>query len=313
MNLVDRWHAFWFREESPVSLALLRIVLFGLLFFYYLPADYRPLGDPSLAPFWRPVFPLLLIPLPTVSSETLALMQVAWKLSLLLACIGLMTRLATLSAFLIGSYLIAIAQSYAVMSHVDAAIPLVLGVMAAARCNHALALDRRVFRRPAMPPSGDYRWPLQATRLITVFVLFNGGVSKLRHSGLEWAFSENLSIVMLQNQHYYTPHPPLTTWGVDLAPIVWFTQMLAFGTLLIELGMPLALVSDLARRLLVPSALMMFVAIRLLLGPDFTPFIICLVACWPNWASLARKFVDARPQLPTFLLRWPRFLRTIIE
>lgn len=295
MNLSKRWHDYWFGAESPNTLACVRIVLFGLLFIYYLPVDFRLYADPAMSLFWRPVFPFLLISLPPATADAVAAFQVVWKVSLLLACVGLLTRPATLVAFLLGFYLLGVAQSYAVMTHVDAAIPLALGVMAAARSNHALALDMYFWRHGAMLSSGEYRWPVQVLRLITVFVLFNGGLSKLRHGGFDWVFSDNLSILLLQNQHYFTPQPPLTSLGVELAPYVWLTQILALGTLLVELAIPLALVSLRARWLLIPSVCLMFVTIRLLLGPNFTPYLICLVACWPAWNQLARRVPRSLP------------------
>ncbi len=56
-----------------------------------------------------------------------------------------------------------------------------------------------------------------------------------------------------------------------------------------ELGYPLALVSRRARRLLVPSVLLMQVGIRVVLGPSFVTWMLCNVF-WVPWD----RFVGGR-------------------
>jgi len=172
--------------------------------------------------------------------------------------------------FGLGLYLIGAMRSVS-MNHIDAVLILVLGIMAVARCGNACSLDRWLIGRTrlqASRPSGDYRWPVQLIQIATILPLFVAGISKLRHAGLEWVFSDTLAIVLLQN-HFRTD--PLLPWGVELARYGWLCQLLAAGELITELALPLALVSVRARLVLIPGALGLLLGFRLLLGPNFAP------------------------------------------
>jgi hypothetical protein len=283
-GIADRWLACWFAPAAARPLALCRFAFYGLLLLYYWSYDF---GVWALAPAnaWAPTPPFVLFGLPRAGHDTLLLLQFAWKAALLCACLGLATRLATATSFALGLYLIGAMRSVS-MNHTDAALILVLGIMAVARCGDACAIDRWLAGRSrprVAPPSGDYRWPVQLIQVATILPLFVAGISKLRHAGLEWVFSDTLQIVLLQN-HFRTN--PLLPWGVELARFGWLCQLLAAGALLTELSLPLALVSKRARIALVPGAIMLLVGFRLLLGPNFAPLIICYVF-WLPWQRIA--------------------------
>ena len=100
-------------------------------------------------------------------------------MALLLACLGLATRLATATAFGVGCYLIGFMRNVS-LSHTDAALIIVLGIMAVARCGDACALDNRLFgrnRASTSALSGVYRWPMQLIRVVTILPLFAGGLA----------------------------------------------------------------------------------------------------------------------------------------
>jgi hypothetical protein len=279
-GLADHWLAFWFAPTAARSLALSRIIFYGLLLLFYWSYDFSAW---ALAPAdaWAPTPPFLFLGLPRASHELLTLLQFVWKAALLFACLGLATRLATTTSFLLGLYVIGFARNVS-MNHTDAALVLVLGIMAVARCGDACSLDRWIIGRSRLrstPPSGDYRWPVRLIQVTTILPLFVAGLSKLRHAGPEWIFSDTMAIVLLQN-HFRTD--PLLPWGVELARFGWLCQGLAAGALLLELTLPLALVSARARLVLVPAAVLLLVGFRLLLGPNFAPLLICYTF-WLPW------------------------------
>lgn len=305
-RLQARWLTFWFAPAAARPLALCRIAFYGLLLLYYWSYDF---GVWALAPVttWAPTPPYFFLGLPRASHETLILLQFAWKAALLLACLGLATRFATATAFALGLYLIGFMRNID-MNHTDAALILVLGIMAVARCGDACALDRWLVGRSrprVAPPSGDYRWPVQLIQMATILPLFVAGIAKLRHSGLEWVFSDTLAIVMLQN-NFRTD--PLLPWGIELARFVWLCQALAAGALLIELLLPLALINVKARLVLVPSAIMLLVGFRLLLGPNFAPLIICY-AFWLPWEQIATFLKQRIGTSQTLAALYPARLR----
>jgi hypothetical protein len=305
-GLTDRWLAYWFAPASARPLALCRIAFYGLLLLYYWSYDF---GVWALAPAdaWAPTPPFLFLGLPRAPHDALVLLQFAWKAALLFACLGVATRFATATSFALGLYLIGAMRSVS-MNHTDSALILVLGIMAAARCGDACSLDRwfvgRTRLRVALP-SGDYRWPVQLIQIATILPLFVAGISKLRHAGLEWVFSDTLAIVLLQN-HFRAD--PILPWGAELARYGWLCQLLAAGALLTELTLPLALVNTRARIALIPGAILLLVGFRLLLGPNFAPLLICYIF-WLPWDRIANALTQRLGTRQTLAVLCPARLR----
>jgi hypothetical protein len=235
--------------------------------------------------------------LPLLPSELLAVFQAAWKVSLALSCLGLFTRASTISSFILGMYLLGLPHNFGKLNHIDTIVVIIFGIMALSRCGDAYSIDRVIQRwrqdsNPTMgrpQASGEYTWPVRAVWLMFALIFFAAGVAKLRHSGLEWVFSDHMAILLLQQQHIYLANvdplatgPPLVPWGAYLAQHVWLTRLIAAATITFELSYPLALFSSKARRIIVPSVFFMLVGIRLLLGPAFLPYMICHLF-WIPW------------------------------
>jgi len=49
------------------------------------------------------------------------------------------------------------------------------------------------------------------------FIFGAAGISKLRHSGLDWIGSDNLSLLLLRQQYHLSDGEPLTNWGISVA------------------------------------------------------------------------------------------------
>src|SRR5580704_15521065 len=121
------WNRFWFEPAPPDNLGLCRIILYGTMFLYYVltpwlfPAwgyheDFTLWGTVSHA-FWRPVWLMGLLHLPPASTAVLEFMQVVWRASLALSCIGLFTRLSTAVCFIFGFYLFGVPVSFGRIHH----------------------------------------------------------------------------------------------------------------------------------------------------------------------------------------------------
>ena len=139
---------FLFASGSPVDLAVLRIVIFGLLAvlprvreavqFSRLPSALRtpPAGMPWLLDL-LPATPGVVAPL-----------AAAFVVACLLACIGLWTRPAAITAAVLGLYVLAVPQFYGKVTHYHH-LWWIAAVVAASRCGDALSVDavRRSWRR----------------------------------------------------------------------------------------------------------------------------------------------------------------------
>jgi predicted DCC family thiol-disulfide oxidoreductase YuxK len=295
MFLVRKWNQFWFTPGSADNLGLCRVVFFLCLIAFYAGSDFSGWGSVSLV-FWRPIFFFYWLHIPLLSVGFLHLLQAAWKCALVLACLGCFTRLSTTASFVLGFYLIGLPKNFR-LDHTDALVVLTLLVLAFSRCGDAWSIDSliRAARRPQEHPpiSGEYTWPVRAVWALLALMFMAAAVSKLRHAELEWVTSQTMAI-WLVTHNYGHIQDPATSWGLFLAQHTWVTHVIAAGTIAIEAAYPLALFNTRARWLLVPSALLMQLGIRLLMGPAFYPQMFCNVF-WIPWDRVAARLM-ARPQ-----------------
>jgi hypothetical protein len=292
--LVKRIRAYWFTPTDCVDLAVCRIVFYGALLIFYFRSDYSWYAEiPDI--FWHPPGLLKCFSLSVASPGYLGAFPWIWKASLLLAALGVATRLSTWIAFLLGGYLIGVTHCFGLTCHYDAMHVLLMGVMALSRCGDAISVDsmlrQRVFRRPQrleIPVSPEYRWPICLACVLMAIMYFNAGFAKLRVSGFHWFTSDYLAHLLVWHQY----QDPPTTWGLYLARMPLLCNILAFGSVVIELSVPLALVSRRWRLFLLPAAYCLHVAIYLLIGPQFLRLIICYVF-WIPWKYILSAIVNA--------------------
>jgi hypothetical protein len=291
-----RWMHFWFEPARPLNLGLCRVLFFGAVFLLYLREDFSAWGDVSES-FWTPIsfFGVLAVP----SSGWLALLAGVWRISLVLSCLGLFTRLSTVFSFVLGLYLLGLSYNFGALFHTRGLLVIVLGIVALSRCGDGFSIDNMIRTRRGggsstwgSRASGEYTWPVRAVWLMFALVFFAAGLSKLRHSGLEWIFSDNMSTILIWAAY---SHFPLVSLGPDLAQYGWLTRLMAATTVLFEIGYPLALFSRRARWVIVPVVFLMLVNIRLLIGPQFYPFMVCGLF-WVPWDRVSRAIIGVKRQ-----------------
>lgn len=226
--LREGWNRFWFEPASPVNLGICRALFFGLILLLYWDYDFSP---------WASVGGVLRMPtlffrtfhVPVLSREQLIVLQVVWKAALGLSCIGLLTRLSTLVAFLLGAYLLGLIQCFGRLHHGEAIPVLVMGILLFARCGDGWSLDRLLATRRrgsragagSYPPSGEYTWPIRMVWVALTLVFFAAGLAKLRYSGLAWAAPDNLEIILISAHYLRGRTNPLVSWGLLLAQYGW--------------------------------------------------------------------------------------------
>ena len=290
--LRERWQHFWFVPAAPENLGICRALFYGLVLALYVDVSWSDWAEVSPV-FWEPITLFKRLHLPVLGAGALAVLGVAWKIALLLAALGLFTRWSALAAFAIGGYLLGLPHNFGKTHHFDALIVLILGVLTLARTGDAFSLDRRLFGRGRSPePSGEYRWPVRAAWLLMSLVFCSAGISKLRHGGSAWIFSDNMATVLLQHGYDVASHEPLSRVGLWLAQYPALCSVLAFVTVAVEAGYPLALFSRRARWIFPPAMCALLIGIRLTMGPTFPQFVLCHLF-WVPWdrvaAGLARR------------------------
>ena len=289
MWLRKSWRHFWFEPALPLNLGLCRMIFFGALFLFYLPQDFSAWAEVSDV-FWKPIGLFRHLHLPVLSENHLTIIQILWKVSLGLSCIGLFTRVSTVTSFILGIYLIGLPHNFGKIHHDDAILVFVLGILALSWCGDSWSVDQLILKArrennlsfKCKRMSGEYTWPIRAIWLVMALIFFAAGTSKIIHSGIEWAFSDNLMLLFIQHNYYLSDGDPLTSWGLILAQYSWLCRMLAAATIVLETGYPMALFSSKARLIVVPSVFLMLVSIRVFMGPAFEQLMICNIF-WVPW------------------------------
>lgn len=282
---------FWFAPESPINLAVCRVLFFGAFAWWYRDLDLRPWTDVDQV-FWMPLPLFQWLGLGVLPAAWLGYLQMAWKTALWCACLGLATRLSTALSAVLGLYVLGLPHNFGKVHHLDTLVVLFSIILALSRCGDGWSVDRLLARRrgrgPAVAPSGEYVWPVRLAQVLMALVFFGAGVSKLRHAGLSWVFSDNMAMILLPFSH---------PWLVWAAQVPWLCRLIAGWTIIIEIGAPLALVNRLARWVFIPSLWLMQLSILLTMNIKFEPYLICYLF-WVPWGRLSDR-----------LGRWQRMVR----
>ena len=222
------------------------------------------------------------------SPQTLSLLQVLWQLSLALSAAGLFTRPSMIVASVLGFYLLGLPHNFGHTYHFDALLVITSAALACSRAGDAASLDAWLAGGRTRSLSGDYTWPIRLVWLSMSLVFLAAGVSKLRHGGINWVLSPNMSIILMRAAYHVSDADPLTNAGLWIAARPWLARTVAFAVLTIELTFISSLWSRRARALLVPAAAAMLIGIRALMGPTFGGFLITDVF-WVPWDLVAQR------------------------
>jgi hypothetical protein len=278
-----RWIHFWFEPTSPENLGIARVLFYAGLLLAYGWVDFSAWGSVSPA-FWMPLPAFALLGARPLPQETLGVVELLWRLSLVSSAVGLQTRISTWVAFVLGFYLLGLPHNFGHTFHFDATLVIAMGILACARVGDAWSLDAAL-GRGRTASSGDYTWPVKAIWVAVSLMFLAAGIAKLRYGGVAWILSSNLSIVLNRAVYHVSDADPITTAGLYLARHEWMSRGLAAFTVFVELGFFTALFSRWARLFFVPAAFAMLIGIRVLMGPTFGGFLIVAVF-WIPWTAL---------------------------
>lgn len=280
--IAERWRRWWFEPVSPVNLGVCRVLFFGLLFAWVAGWPYASWATLPRS-FFRPVWLFEFFHLPVLPYRLLLAAEVAWKASLVLACVGLFTRAATLWAAVSGLYLIGLQYNYGKTDHLTGVFLFTTGIMALSRCGDALSIDALIRRRrdpSPVPPSGEYRWPVRMVWVLMSTLFFAAGMAKVIRGGVPWVASDNFAVLLVQRQ-YMTSLPALD-WGLWVAKHPWLFKPMAAGSICAELFLFTALFDRRLRAVLPYALLSMQIGIGLFMRVWFTPYMVCYLF-WVPW------------------------------
>lgn len=214
---------FLFAPGSPVDLAVVRIVIFGVVAVFPRVREAVQYSSTPDALQTAPAgMPWLLDLIPAVP-QVVTPLAVAFVVACLLACIGLWTRPAMVTATIIGLYVLAVPQFYGKVTHYHH-LWWIMAVLAASRCSDALSVDamRRAWRRRdvrhVVPgPATTYGTPVRVIWLLIALTYLFPGAWKWVSAGTEWAFSDNVRTIMYEHWtrlEGFTPPLPVDQWPI---------------------------------------------------------------------------------------------------
>ena len=116
-------------------------------------------------------------------------------------------------------------------------------------------------------------------------VYFLTGFQKLVTSGPEWVFSDNLRNVMYLAQ--LSGRAPTDVVSGFIADHLWLAQLMAAGTLVIELGFPAVLLWPRVRPFFVVAVILMHNTIWLTHGLDYTAWWLTVTVVLVDWSAVA--------------------------
>jgi hypothetical protein len=281
VSIAHRCERFWFEPQPPLNLGVCRVLFFALMCVMFLALPIRPFAEVGTSSvYWDPVFLLKVaekiahvLHLPIIApAPVMGLIGIVWKLSLMMACVGLFTRASTIIAFVLGTYITGLSNSYGKIESQLLPLIFIMGFLALSRCGDAVSLDA-IFRRRRRPiaPSGEYRWPVRMVWVLMAVIFFNAGTAKLRHSGYRWAWAENFQLLLITQ--FYNANPPVVRIGLFIANHVWLARLFAAGSLCVETLFPLALFTRWGRWFFPLAAFGMQVGIGLLMNIWFVGFL----------------------------------------
>jgi len=122
------------------------------------------------------------------------------------------------------------------------------------------------------------------------------GIWKLRNSGTDWVFSDNMKLSLLWGR-VRGERPPLGDLGVWLADHHPLPRVFAACILLFEVTFPLVIVFRRIRPLYVAAAWMFHLGTLLLLGLDYVVWPCTVTILLVNWPAVSDRLGVAKPLL----------------
>jgi hypothetical protein len=221
-------------------LATLRIALGGYGLFYVLgrmPA-LLALGRDQAGAF-RPVGPvsILEVPLPTVLHMIVVVATVVAGVAFVA---GARFRVSGPAFAVLLAWVLSYRNSWGMVFHTENLLVLHVLVLGLTRSADALAFDAR--GKPVAEPHARYGWAITLLCTLTAATYFIAGVTKLRHAGLDWVWSDTLrNMIAFDNVRKIELGAGYSEIGAFLVRYDALFPPLAAFSLLVELGAPLAL------------------------------------------------------------------------
>lgn len=283
------------KPAAAWPMVLCRILFFSsMMLIFAVGFNFQELLEKMSPEFWQPVSLFRLIPFEILANPSLlSIAHGAVPIALLFCVLGLLTPYCYALVSICFFYLIGMNLSLGSTFHHWHLPVFVCMVYAFTKTPGFLSLDGWLFsrNRTAFEMSPEFHWPIRLIRVFMVLAYFNAGFQKLKSSGADWIFSDNLSLILKST-------PTVTELGLWIARQPELCQALALYTVVVEIFAPMALFRRF--RWIIWGCFLLHAGTRLTMGHygGFLNWQICYLF-WVPWDSLYRTIQDLRKEIPS--------------
>lgn len=267
------------------AFVLLQMLLTDFTAFGHLPTTVmRPTGAMQLLS-WR-FYDAVITP------RGMLILKVLLVVSLLSACLGLFTALTTKSAALLFLFYEGLVRSFGHFNHDEMIGVYILVVLAFTPCGDGFSLDRRLERVRPRRPGIAYGYPILLMRILVAWSYFSSAWIKMRLTGLQYFSADNLPVVSIWHSldNLHESQHKLAFWLPNIRGI---TGAIVVVVLLWELVFPLAIVSKVARRIILPFGIIFHVSTIFFMNISF-PYHIAAYLVFIDWPRVASRIARSK-------------------
>ncbi len=299
-RLIDAADRLWFAPMTPITLSICRWATGGFCLYRLLDLrEYFVRSADGAPEVFRPVGLAQILDAPIDKATYDGMIGVTIFLCGLFM-VGLGHRILAPIFALLLTFVLSYSNSWAMVYHTENMLVLHVAILAITPSASTLSLDASYTREepkyvrfglsPAeSAPHMKFRWPVRLMQLGATLPYVVAGIAKVRgKAGWDWAYGENLRDQITMNGLYYEVlrggAEPITfhVYGWDTA-----FMFAAAGTLVIELGAPLALLHRYIGYAFVFGVMAMHWSILFIMGIPF-PYQLgaFAFACFFEWDKL---------------------------
>jgi hypothetical protein len=142
-------------------------------------------------------------------------------------------------------------------------------------------------------PDARFGWPVRAALVVVAFAYFFSGLAKLISSGPGWVFSDNLQNILYAAT--LTDRPPTDVVAAFVAERALLAQLVAAGTLVVEIGFITVLWLPRLRPWFAAAAVGLHTGVWLTLGLDYWSWVVTVVLVLVDWSRVADRLTARSP------------------
>lgn len=285
------WNEYLFAMGTASRLGLFRWTLFLTALAFSRITLYR--HDEIASVFYLPGFLFRIFSVPWMPGERLELLRTILGIFLFFSAVGFCYRIFAPLSLVAGLFFWGFRYNFGFYHHPESPLLLVMALATFSPAADSLSVDALLqrklrwwlFAKPTEAYQGYYSWPIQAAKLLLVFILFSSGLWKLRAHGLLWLKQDMVGNIWFYGKDFYDFYASgfgetgtaIRTWMLSQPGL---TRVGSAAVVVLELASPLAFVSTGLKHTFLPLWLAGVVLVQVTMGHYFAITLFPLLFAW---------------------------------